>query len=159
MMVPLLIAVTTLSLVVLQTNAANLTVGSCVTIDSDKYPGRFLYDSGSGGQYWVYTTSSPTHSTHKWRVKSNNGNILKFENVQHPARCLCERYSFLWMYAATCECKDTDPAQNWQLEEVDGTVRFKRPNGNRYYLKDCPNTSCAYVSSKVGKWNLKNVDC
>jgi hypothetical protein len=149
----------TLLLVVLQTDAANITVGNCLTIESKKYPGRLLYDSGPVGKYWVYTSGKPPYKTHHWKVKSQNGTRLKFQNVHHPSRCLCERYAFLWMYAATCDCNEKDPAQEWDLEGTNNTVRFKRPNEYRYSLKDCPNTSCAYVATRLAHWVLKNVDC
>jgi hypothetical protein len=153
--------VTTLSLVVLEANAANLAVGQCVTIESNKWRGRFLFDSGNGGGYWVYTGKTPTLKTHHWKVKSHNGNILKFENMQHQNRCLCERLWFPWtMFAATCECKDGAKDQEWDLKGQNNVARFMRPDTGHYNLEDCPSTSCAYImDNKPSYWVLQNVNC
>jgi hypothetical protein len=165
-MTPVWFIVATLSLVVLEASAANLEVGKCVTISSNRYPGRYLYDAGPNGNYWVYTTSrqsiQPTGTYHHWRVKSKQGSIYKFENVRYNNQCFCERQFviFTTMYAGTCECKDGAKAQEWDLRGGPEVFRFKRPNTNHYDLEDCPSTSCAYImDNKPSFWVVKNVNC
>jgi hypothetical protein len=153
-MIHLLIAVTTLSLVVLQTNAACTEVGCCVTIESHKWKGWFLYDSGQSGQYWVYTSKTPSQRSHQWKVKWKKVHIQKFQNMQYPDRCLCEREGSFWaMYAATCDCKDGDRSQEWDLQGKSDIVKFMRPGGYRYFLSHCA-SSCAFITTKQEQWIL-----
>jgi hypothetical protein len=156
-MATLLFVVATLSLFVVHANAANLTVDSCVTIELKNQPGRQLYDSGIIGSNWVYISAKPAHKTHHWKVKSNQDDIIKFENVQYPNQCLCERQGMIFstMYAATCACEENDPAQKWKLQGANDTVKIVRANDENYFLSECSGRRCAYISKYPKEWVLK----
>jgi hypothetical protein len=160
-MATLLFVVATLSLFVVHANAANLTVGSCVTIELKNQPDRQLYDSGKSGKYWVYISKNAKSAnitrTHHWKVKSKQDGIIKFENVQHPNQCLCERKGMilLIMYAATCACEENATAQKWKLQGENDAVKIIRPNDEKYFLSECFGTGCAFISQNPKEWVLK----